>query len=216
MSLLLAIEISSNDYHVVIGKDNKPVFNSLDNYPLPPSPDLKELISFGLKSINSTINDISAVALNVGPGALSYVRTGVAFVNALAFSLNIPIYPFNYFEIIAHEVRTQTKTPIVCTIPAPDDYVYAALIRENCKNVLKFDLFDPTVQAMTVGLSEVAIAGKMRQRLLDTITWTKVIDTNITKPSAFSLLELGHQAMSNNGGIGQVTPLNDQSEIFYE
>ena len=53
------------------------------------------------------------MAINVGPGSLTFVRAGISFVNALAFSLKVSIYPFNWFEIIAAQTRDVTELPVL-------------------------------------------------------------------------------------------------------
>ena len=66
---------------------------------------LGALLECGLEAVGASASEIKGVAINVGPGSLTFVRAGISFVNALAFSLNVSIYPFNWFEIIAEQTR---------------------------------------------------------------------------------------------------------------
>ena len=131
MSLLLAIESSSNVYRVVLGRDGEAIFDSDVNECDLPFRTLNALLECGLEAIGANASEIKGVAINVGPGSLTFVRAGISFVNALAFSLNVNIYPFNWFEIIAEQARGMTKLPLVCAVPASNDNAYVGLIRDQ-------------------------------------------------------------------------------------
>ncbi len=217
MSLLLAIETSSDEYQVVLGRDRRPIFDSARDGDFPPSGDIAGLVSSGLGLVGERVSEIMGVVLNIGPGGLTYVRAGVSFVNALAFSLGIPIYPFNYFEIIANQAREHTALPILCAVPAANDQGYVGLVNGTSVDVMRFGPLPSTVAEISDGLAEVAVAGRIRHRLSSLLNRVKVIDTGIEKPDASVLLELGYRACERAGtSAAQVSPLNDQSEIFYE
>src|ERR1043165_4691519 len=116
MSLLLAVESSSNEYRVVIGRDGEAMFDSaVDNCELP-FRTLGALLSCGLERIGAPASEIKGVTINIGPGSLTFVRAGISFVNALAFSLKVGIYPFNWFEIIAEQTRG-SELPVIAAVP---------------------------------------------------------------------------------------------------
>ena len=122
MSLLLAVESSSNEYRVVLGREGVAIFDSaVDSCDLS-FRTLGALLECGLEAVKGQANEIKGVAINVGPGSLTFVRAGISFVNALAFSLNVSIYPFNWFEIIA--AQTATDLPVVGAVPASNDNAY--------------------------------------------------------------------------------------------
>lgn len=217
MSLLLAIETSSDEYRVVLGRNEKPIFDSALDWGCPPSRSLAELVSCGLGFVNAQVTDIMGVALNIGPGGLTYVRAGVSFVNALAFSLGIRIYPFNYFEIIANQSRKLTTLPVLCAVPAANDHAYVGLINGTSVEIMRFGPLPSALAEISDRMPEVAVAGRIRHRLSSLLNRVKVFDTGIEKPDASILLELGYRACERAGtSATQVSPLNDQSEIFYE
>ena len=104
MKLLLAIETSWDQPRVILGDSVNRLFDSYLDCTEAHSRELLALVSTGLEASGAQVHDICAIVINVGPGRLTSIRTGVAFSNALAFSLTIPIYPFNYFEIVARQV----------------------------------------------------------------------------------------------------------------
>src|SRR6187549_1026374 len=129
MSLLLAVESSSNEYRVVLGRDGEAIFDSaVDSCDLS-FRTLGALLECGLETVGAQANEIKGIAINVGPGSLTFVRAGISFVNALAFSLKVNIYPFNWFEIIARQTRGTTNLPLVCAVPASNDNAYVGLIK---------------------------------------------------------------------------------------
>ena len=217
MSLLLAIESSSNEYRVVIGRDRETVFDSTVNNCESSLRTLGGLLSCGLEALHAEAREINGVAINVGPGSLTFVRAGISFVNALAFSLKVNIYPFNWFEIIARQAKGMTNLPLLCAVPASNDNAYVGLIRGVSVEIMRFGPLHKAVAQVGAGLSEVAVAGRIRHRFASLLNDVKIVDTGIENPDARVLLALGFEAHESGGhATTQVEALNDQSDIFYE
>ena len=214
MSLLVAVESSSNEYRVVIGRDGETIFDSaVDNCDLP-FRTLGALLSCGLERIGTPASEIKGVTVNVGPGSLTFVRAGISFVNALAFSLKVGIYPFNWFEIIA--AQTRGDLPVICAVPAANDNAYVGLIREGRVEIMRFGPLQEAFAKMNSEFPEVAVAGRIRHKLAALLSESKVVDTGIETPDARVLLNLGYRALiRNERSTFQVEALNDQSEVFY-
>ena len=214
MSLLVAVESSSNEYRVVIGRDGETIFDSaVDNCDLP-FRTLGALLSCGLERIGTPASEIKGVTVNVGPGSLTFVRAGISFVNALAFSLKVGIYPFNWFEIIA--AQTRGDLPVVCAVPAANDNAYVGLIREGRVEIMRFGPLQEAFAKVNSEFPEVAVAGRIRHKLAALLSESKVVDTGIETPDARVLLNLGYRALiRNERSTFQVEALNDQSEVFY-
>jgi tRNA A37 threonylcarbamoyladenosine modification protein TsaB len=213
MSLLLAIESSSNVYRVVLGRDGEAIFDSDVNECDLPFRTLSALLECGLEAIGAKASEIKGVAINVGPGSLTFVRAGISFVNALAFSLNVKIYPFNWFEIIAAQTREMTELPVVCAVPASNDNAYVGLIRGESVEIMRFGRVHEALAKVSDGLGEVAVAGRIRHRLAALLGEARVVDTGIENPDARTLLRL---AWKGGRGTTQVEALNDQSDVFFE
>ena len=214
MSLLLAIESSSNVYRVVLGRDGEAIFDSDVNDCDLPFRTLNALLECGLEAVGSKAGEIKGIAINVGPGSLTFVRAGISFVNALAFSLNVNIYPFNWFEIIAEQTRAMTKLPVVCAVPASNDNAYVGLIRGESVEIMRFGRVHEALAKVSDGLGEVAVAGRIRHRLAALLGEARVVDTGIENPDAWTLLKLGFAAGGRS--TRQVEALNDQSDVFFE
>jgi len=216
MSLLLAVESSSNEYRVVLGRDGDAIFDSaVDQYELP-FRTLGALLECGLERIGASASEIKGVTINVGPGSLTFVRAGISFVNALAFSLKVSIYPFNWFEIIAEQAKDATELPVICAVPASNDNAYVGLIRDARVEIMRFGPLHEAFAKVNAGLPEVAVAGRIRHKLAALLGESKVVDMGIENPDARVLLRLGYQAwIDGERSTAQVEALNDQSEVFY-
>ncbi len=214
MSLLLAVESSSNVYRVVLGRDGEAIFDS-DVHECDQSlRTLSALLECGLETIGAPASEIKGVAINVGPGSLTFVRAGISFVNALAFSLNVNIYPFNWFEIIAEQTRELTELPVICAVPASNDNAYVGLIRGASVEIMRFGRVHEALAKVSDGLSEVAVAGRIRHRLATLLGEARVVDTGIENPDARTLLRLAWKSADRS--TRQVEALNDQSDVFFE
>ena len=216
MSLLLAVESSSNVYRVVLGRDGEAIFDSAASNCDPPFRTLGSLLQCGLETVGLQASEIKGIAINVGPGSLTFVRAGISFVNALAFSLNVSIYPFNWFEIIAAQTKTITHLPVVCAVPAANDNAYVGLIRGEAVEIMRFGPVHTALAEVSGGLGEVAVAGRIRHRLATLLANARVVDTGIENPDARVLLRIGHEAAKKGSrSTTQVEALNDQSKLFF-
>jgi tRNA A37 threonylcarbamoyladenosine modification protein TsaB len=162
-------------------------------------------------------NEIAGITINVGPGSLTFVRAGISFVNALAFSLKVNIYPFNWFEIIAAQTKHATDLPVLCAVPAANENGYVGLIRGASVEIMRFGPLNKAVAGVNDGLPEVAVAGRIRHRFAEFLPEVKFVDTGVENPDARMLLRMGFEAHTSGGNATtQVEALNDQSRLFYE
>lgn len=217
MSLLLAVESSSNEYRVVIGREGEAIFDSAVDECELPFRTLGALLSCGLERVGASASEIAGVTINIGPGSLTFVRAGISFVNALAFSLKVSIYPFNWFEIIAAQAKEATELPVICAVPASNDNAYVGLIRGDSVEIMRFGPLQEAFAKVNGKFPEVAVAGRIRHKLAALLGDAKVVDTGIENPDARVLLRLAHQAWKGGDrSTSQVEALNDQSNVFYE
>lgn len=218
MSLLLAVESSSNVYRIVIGRGRETIFDSAVDNCESSIRTLGSLLSCGLDVAGASAGDIKGIAINIGPGSLTFVRAGISFVNALAFSLNIQIHAYNWFEIVAAQANGTTALPIVCAVPAANDNAYVGLIRGGTVEIMRFGPLDEALAKVSGGLTgEVAVAGRISHRLATLLGERRVVDIGIDTPDAGVLLRMLHDATRNDGNtIQQVEALNDQSPLFFD
>jgi len=68
MSLLVAVESSSNEYRVVIGRDGEAIFDSAVDECEWQFRTLGALLECGLEHIGALASEIKGVTINIGPG----------------------------------------------------------------------------------------------------------------------------------------------------
>jgi tRNA threonylcarbamoyladenosine biosynthesis protein TsaB len=78
----------------------------------------------------TTLDAITELAIDVGPGLFTGLRVGIATANAIAFARGIPIIPVSSLEILAHAARL-TSRRIVSVIDALSGEVYFASYRSE-------------------------------------------------------------------------------------
>jgi tRNA A37 threonylcarbamoyladenosine modification protein TsaB len=137
-------------------------------------------------------------------------------VNALAFSLNVSIYPFNWFEIIAAQTRDTTELPVIGAVPASNDNAYVGLIRASSVEIMRFGRVPEALAKVSDGLVAVAVAGRIRSRVAALLGEVRVVDSGVENPDARVLLKLGYEAWRDDRrATKQVEALNDQSDVFF-
>jgi tRNA threonylcarbamoyladenosine biosynthesis protein TsaB len=217
MPVLLAIETSTDRHSIVLGAADALRFDSTREPDVERSRSLRILLSRGLAALETTATDISAVAVDIGPGGLNSIRAGVAFANALAFALPCGIYGFSSFHLLGIQARQTTELPIVTAVPAAGDRAYVGLFTGDSVERMHFGPFASTVTSVVDGISRVAVAGRMRLRLRALLGEATTVDTGIDSPSAVTLYDLAAGQQQRGGSsAARVVPLNDQSPVFYE
>jgi tRNA threonylcarbamoyladenosine biosynthesis protein TsaB len=85
-----------------------------------------------LEQANLKLNELDAIAVGIGPGAFTGVRLGVAAVQGLAISCDLPIVPVTSLDAIAsqlsktHEFELAKPRSFVIAIDARMDEIYWA------------------------------------------------------------------------------------------
>ena len=64
-------------------------------------------ITKALKKFKLSLEQISALAVGIGPGRFTGVRTALCVAKAFSYSLKIPIYPVNSLKALAESFLTQ-------------------------------------------------------------------------------------------------------------
>ncbi|MDT5039005.1 MAG: tRNA threonylcarbamoyladenosine biosynthesis protein TsaB, partial [Micromonosporaceae bacterium] len=103
MSLTLAVETSSIEYGVALFTPDALIAHRTLRRDDPSFRGIGELAAELLTAAGRRIRDVERLAVDLGPGNLSSVRAGVAYVNGLAFSLGIPIFGVSSLDLLAVE-----------------------------------------------------------------------------------------------------------------
>jgi tRNA threonylcarbamoyladenosine biosynthesis protein TsaB len=220
--LFLVIETSARPFSAVLGEGQKVLFNSCDQDCGDKFASIYKIVESGFKIASKSINDLSTIAVDIGPGGLSSVRSGVAFANSLAFGLSIPICPFSRFDLLGFQAWQQFQLPVLCTAKAHQGHAYAGLYVDNEIRVMRYGPLERVIQEITAGIEELTIAGVHNDLVCDLLDASpgdnrEVHNSKVQSCSAKTFMDMDFFSRSNcNSSYDSVSPLNEQSEIFYE
>jgi len=156
-------------------------------------------IEFALSQARVTIDEISVVAVDVGPGLFTGLRVGISTAMATAFGLSVPMIGVSSLDLVAFPVR-HTRRLIAAAIDARRGELFTAFYRQVPGGMQRVtephvvtpdDLYGELQAASTECL--VVGDGALRYReLLGGITKVEIADESLAYPSAASLVALAH------------------------
>jgi tRNA threonylcarbamoyladenosine biosynthesis protein TsaB len=160
---------------------------------------LAPAIEFVCKQARIEMKEISAVAVDVGPGLFTGMRVGVATGKAMAHALRVPMIGLSSLDLLAFPVR-HTGRLIAAVVDARKGEVFTALYRQvpggvqrlsQCRvstpRELASELMARGEDCLVVG------DGGLRYReVFETVGGVEVGDLGFAYPSAAALVELAH------------------------
>jgi tRNA threonylcarbamoyladenosine biosynthesis protein TsaB len=214
--LVLVIETASRPFSVALGRGQDILFDSTQDTASPHLTHLPDLVNYGLDVTAKTVNDITLIAVDIGPGGLSSVRSGVAFANGLAFGLKLPICSFLSFESLGFAAWQQFKVPILCSAKASEGNAYIGLFDQGKILDMRFGLLEVVAQKVTMGLNEFAVAGAHIHELSQLFDAATVHSSDMKSCQARTFIEMNLALAGDRVSDLPAVPLNEQSAIFHE
>jgi tRNA threonylcarbamoyladenosine biosynthesis protein TsaB len=128
--LVLGIETSTPQASVAIGSEQGVVASALVSRGATYNEFLLPAIRFCLEESGLGYRNLGGIAVSLGPGLFTGMRTGVATAKALAQTLSVPIVGLPSLDILAFEVRYSQKT-ICAVLDARRNEVFHAFYRPS-------------------------------------------------------------------------------------
>lgn len=156
-------------------------------------------IEFSLEQARIDIDEISVVAVDIGPGLYTGLRVGIATAVAIAFGLSVPMIGVSSLDLVAFPVRN-TPRLVAAAIDARRGELFTAFYRQvpgglqrvsEPRVVTPDDLYGDLLAAGTECLV-VGDGGLRYGDLFSSITKVEVADVSLAHPSASSLVALAH------------------------
>jgi tRNA threonylcarbamoyladenosine biosynthesis protein TsaB len=215
MRLVLAVETSSANHSVALGTPAGVQVSRAIRRQDPSFQGVGPIVASALAEAGGRFADIDRIGVDVGPGNLASVRSGVAYANGLAFSLGLPVLWANALELMAIEVAGSDPGPVLCLRNAGGGNVYAGLFRDGATVGMRHGPLERTVASMGGGLVELSVAGTFRQDVLGMLPHSLVKDTGIDVPDVLTLYRVLAAAPDGAPRSGvAATPLNEMSAVF--
>ena len=110
--LTLALETSTATFAAALATADEVLATRAQAGVPPAERDLPGLVSGLLADAGRSFADVSRIAVDVGPGNLTAVRTGVAYGNGLAFALGAGVATANSLELMAAQAGSSAAGPV--------------------------------------------------------------------------------------------------------
>ncbi|WP_428658119.1 hypothetical protein [Runella sp.] len=216
MDLTLGISTSNLQFEIILGENSTILFNSKSDASLNDNRDIYVLVTRSLESVNRSANEIKKIIVDIGPGGTSVVRTGVAFANGLAYSLEVPVYPVPSMELIGIECWEKYQKPVICTIRSIKNTAYVGLYNDKLVTI-KYGPLEEVVKEVASGIDDFIVAGHHRDRIIELFPDKIITDSKIQSCDASLLIEksdlfLDRAVYTPN----YVTPITEQTINLYE
>lgn len=216
MNITLCIESSALPYSVVLGNESGTLFNSLDDAQLHDIKDVGILTEHALHTAGIAAQALTGIVINQGPGGTSSIRAGVAFANSLGYSLRIPVFAVNAFELMGFAAWQQYRCPVLVTVKSVKGNAYAGWFADGQLMDTRYGLMAEVVQALVADTAEFAVAGAHRTEVAALFPSASVHDTGRKFGVATTLLDMlpGLTADKAHSFPRFVIPITEQSTLF--
>jgi tRNA threonylcarbamoyladenosine biosynthesis protein TsaB len=156
-------------------------------------------IDFICRQAHVELDEIGAIAVDVGPGLFTGLRVGVATGKAMASALRVPVVGVSSLDLLAFPLRTSNRR-ILSVIDARREEVFFASYRQvpgGVQRITEPQVGSPDMVCNELQASgdEVLAVGDGARRYADQLcdlTKVEIADAGLAYPSASSLVQLAH------------------------
>jgi tRNA threonylcarbamoyladenosine biosynthesis protein TsaB len=127
MALILNIDTALDKASICLAEDGVETAFSENNTQKDHAAWLHAAIEDVFKSAKKQVRDLSAVAVNMGPGSYTGLRIGLASAKGLCYALNCPLIGVHSTEILAIAVEDIAEDLIIPLIDARRSEVFTAV-----------------------------------------------------------------------------------------
>ena len=177
---------------------------------------LTPAIEFLCRQTRVPLQEIGAIAVDLGPGLFTGLRVGVAAGKALSHARRLPMIGVTSLDLLAFPLRHSSRR-IVCAIDAGRGELFHASYRQSPGGVQR--LSEPAVATPADLASDLLASegetllvgdGALRHRAqFDRLRGVELADPGMAHPSAGSLVQLAHARALREDFVGpaELTPL---------
>jgi len=162
--LTVALSTSSGQFALVIGENNRILFDSSDYSDQ--DRELDDFLSAGLEHCKREVNEISNIIVDIGPGGTSRVRTGIAFANALAYSLGISVCPVSSMELAGIDAWSKYGLPVINTVKSIKGNAYIGLYHQGLCTIRYGNIHD-IVPLLVNDFDQFVVVGFHREAIMN-------------------------------------------------
>jgi tRNA threonylcarbamoyladenosine biosynthesis protein TsaB len=189
--LIAGISTSSGQFVFLLGEHQTVIYDSSEAEQ-DDRPELYGMFREALTVCNRKASDTGCIVVDTGPGGTSRVRTGVAFANSLAYSLQIPVCPVSAMELAGIDAYSRYGLPVVHTVKSMKGNAYAGLYTGVGRDIpVKYGLVEETVPELVAGIDRLAVVGDHRELIaqLPALAGKTIIDSQMQHGTARIFIE---------------------------
>jgi tRNA threonylcarbamoyladenosine biosynthesis protein TsaB len=157
-------------------------------------------IEFICRQADVTLDEVGAIAVDIGPGLFTGMRVGIATAKAMAQALRVPVIPITSVDLLAFPLRYANR-PVAAVIDARRGEVYRAFYRQVPGGVQRVD--GPTVGTVDDLIGDLLATGeevlcvgdgalRHRDRIGNEARRVEFAEQWLAYPSAAPLVQLAH------------------------
>lgn len=207
MTRVMALDTASPAVGIALSDGGAPVATTLRR----DDPAYRGLAVFVIETLGGSgwkVADVERIVVNAGPGYLSSVRTGVAYANALGFSLGVPVGSVDALALLAAEAGGSTGLPVLALRHAGAGRVYAGLHAPGREPVRRLGPLADVVAELAAGVPALVVAGSLHGSVAALLPGVEVRDPGVEFSGVVTL------AAADAGPDGPVTPITERSPLF--
>ena len=179
---------------------------------------LTPMIQFVMQQAEVEMSDLSAVAVDVGPGLFTGMRVGIAAAQSIAWALELPMIPVCSLDVVAMNAHW-SESVVAASLDARRGEVYWALYRMRGLGVEPQRITEPVVSSpedLAVHLAdrgeEIVCVGSgfdRHQEVFQALQWAQFLGASGSYPSATHLVTLAGQRLAADDTVlpGAVEPM---------
>jgi tRNA threonylcarbamoyladenosine biosynthesis protein TsaB len=127
---ILALDTSGPSLAVAVLKNEVLLAEKFLNISNQHSVNLLPVLDGLIQELDLAYNELSAVAVAVGPGSFTGIRIGVSTANTLAYGLNVPVLGISSLEALAYPY-INLSTAVLALFDARGGRLYGALFKQG-------------------------------------------------------------------------------------
>ena len=179
---------------------------------------LTPMIQFVMQQAEAEMSDLSAVAVDVGPGLFTGMRVGIAAAQSIAWALELPMIPVCSLDVVAMNAHW-SESVVAASLDARRGEVYWALYRMRAIGTEPQRITEPVVSSpedLAVHLAdrgeEIVCVGSGFDRHLEVfqaLQWAQFLGASGSYPLATHLVTLAGQRFAADDTVvpGAVEPM---------
>lgn len=215
MTYMLAIETSSPTYSFVLSNDTGIVKTYDTSSLIIRKSSMDKVLEKLFHDTDVTLSDVDVIAVGIGPGGLSSVRSGVSLAKGLAFSLNIPIWSKTSTSLIASEEAKNVTDDLLCMIKSADGNAYFDWYKGTELKQSRYGPIIATLNSFLATKNAFTISYDHFEEIKEHVDLTVHNRSAITRPHAsFFLNFVSEKVQPRFSDIELIIPITEQSREY--